>query len=103
MNKQVREESRRLAVPLNAADSPDMCDFIVPSLIRKGPVLIAVSTSGLLPLLAKSCGGDHKKPDARLYGLREAGWGVQEIPPSKRVKQPPEKGNNETGEQGRRP
>jgi siroheme synthase-like protein len=53
VNRQVQEESRRLAVPLNAADSPEMCDFIVPSLIRKGPVLIAISTSGLLPLLSK--------------------------------------------------
>lgn len=53
VNRQVREESLRLSIPLNAADSPDMCDFIVPSLIRKGPVLIAISTSGLLPLLSK--------------------------------------------------
>ena len=53
VNRQVREDALRLAIPLNAADSPDMCDFFVPSLIRKGPLLIAISTSGLLPLLSK--------------------------------------------------
>jgi siroheme synthase-like protein len=53
VNRRVREESRRLAIPMNAADSPDMCDFVVPSLIRKGPLLIAISTSGLLPMLSK--------------------------------------------------
>ncbi len=53
VNRQVREDARRLAIPLNAADSPDACDFLVPSLIRKGPILIAISTSGLLPLLSK--------------------------------------------------
>jgi precorrin-2 dehydrogenase/sirohydrochlorin ferrochelatase len=35
------------------ADSPDVCDFIVPSIIRKGDLTIAISTSGELPLLSK--------------------------------------------------
>jgi siroheme synthase-like protein len=52
-NRQAAEESRRLGIPVNAADNPGACDFFVPALIRKGPVLIAVSTSGLLPLLSK--------------------------------------------------
>jgi siroheme synthase-like protein len=73
VNKQVREESRRLAIPLNAADSPDMCDFIVPSVIRKGPVLIAISTSGLLPLLSKKLRAEITRnvtPDYAAYARR---------------------------------
>ncbi len=73
VNRQVREESRRLAIPLNAADSPDTCDFIVPSLIRKGPVLIAISTSGLLPLLSKKLRAEitkHVTPDYTAYARR---------------------------------
>ena len=34
-------------------DNPDLCDFIVPSIIRKGDLTIAISTSGELPLLSK--------------------------------------------------
>ena len=73
VNRQVREESRRLSVPLNAADSPDMCDFIVPSLIRKGPILVAISTSGLLPLLSKKLRVEITKsltPDYTAYARR---------------------------------
>ncbi len=73
VNTQVREESRRLAIPLNAADSPAMCDFIVPSLIRKGPLLIAISTSGLLPLLSKKLRAEitrHVTPDYTAYARR---------------------------------
>ncbi len=73
VNRQVREESLRLAVPLNAADRPDMCDFIVPSLIRKGPLLIAISTSGLLPLLSKKLRKEITKsltPDYTAYARR---------------------------------
>jgi siroheme synthase-like protein len=40
-------------MPVNVADNPGLCDFIVPSLVRKDPVLIALSTSGLVPSLSK--------------------------------------------------
>ncbi len=53
VTRQVRAEAHRRAVPMNAADAPDLCDFIVPSTIRKGPITIAVSTSGVLPMLSK--------------------------------------------------
>jgi len=53
VNMRVKEESKRLSIPLNVADSPDLGDFIVPSVVRKGPVVVAVSTSGLLPVLAR--------------------------------------------------
>jgi len=53
INMRVREESKRLSILLNVVDSPDLGDFIVPSVVRKGPVLVAVSTSGLLPVLAR--------------------------------------------------
>ncbi len=58
VNRKVREESSRLAIPLNVIDSPDTCDFIVPAVVRKGPVLVAVSTSGLLPSLARRIKGE---------------------------------------------
>jgi precorrin-2 dehydrogenase / sirohydrochlorin ferrochelatase len=53
INNKVKKETARRNIPVNVADNPDLCDFIVPSIIRKGDLTIAVSTSGELPLLSK--------------------------------------------------
>lgn len=41
-------------IPVNVIDNPDLCTFIVPSVIRRGPLTIAISTSGASPSAAKS-------------------------------------------------
>lgn len=52
-NKRVSEDARERGLLVNVADSPALCDFITPSIVRRGPVSIAISTSGMLPMLAK--------------------------------------------------
>jgi precorrin-2 dehydrogenase / sirohydrochlorin ferrochelatase len=52
-NSTVREEAARRKIPVNVADQPQLCDFIVPSIIKKGPLVVAVSTSGTAPGVAK--------------------------------------------------
>jgi len=44
---------RALGVVVNVADRPELCDFTVPSLLERDPVLIAVGTSGASAGLAK--------------------------------------------------
>ncbi len=46
VNALVAAEAKRRGIPVNVADAPAECDFIVPSRIRRGKVQIAVSTSG---------------------------------------------------------
>jgi siroheme synthase-like protein len=46
-----RSASRRIWV--NAVDDPPNCDFILPSVIRRGDIVIAVSTGGSSPALAR--------------------------------------------------
>jgi precorrin-2 dehydrogenase/sirohydrochlorin ferrochelatase len=47
-------EARRRGILVNAADAPELCDFYVPSYGRRGPVTVAVSSSGLAPALSRA-------------------------------------------------
>ncbi|MDE3077475.1 MAG: bifunctional precorrin-2 dehydrogenase/sirohydrochlorin ferrochelatase, partial [Chloroflexota bacterium] len=48
----VREEAEAQHVLLNVVDTPAECDFIAPAVVRRGPLQVAVSTSGESPYLA---------------------------------------------------
>ena len=53
VNAQVAAEGRRRRVWVNASDDPANCDFILPSVIRRGDVVVAASTGGSSPALAR--------------------------------------------------
>lgn len=53
VNAQVAAEARAAARLVNVADSPELCDFHVPSIGRQGVVTVAVSTAGQAPGLAR--------------------------------------------------
>jgi precorrin-2 dehydrogenase/sirohydrochlorin ferrochelatase len=52
-NERVAAEARRLGVLTNVVDDPKNSDFIVPSYFERGDIIIAVSTSGRSPALAR--------------------------------------------------
>ncbi|HXG32793.1 MAG TPA: bifunctional precorrin-2 dehydrogenase/sirohydrochlorin ferrochelatase [Bryobacteraceae bacterium] len=54
VNHAVAEQARRLGIPVNVADNPAECDFLVPARVRKANLQIAVSTGGQSPRLAKA-------------------------------------------------
>src|SRR5262245_33629284 len=47
------EVARAAGVPVNVADQPDVSDFIMPAIIRRGDVAIGISTGGASPALAR--------------------------------------------------
>ncbi len=53
VNKHVSALAHQLRVPVNVVDNPDLCSFIMPSIIDRSPVVIAVSTGGSSPVLAR--------------------------------------------------
>jgi precorrin-2 dehydrogenase/sirohydrochlorin ferrochelatase len=53
LNHRVSEEAKRRGMLVNAVDQPADCNFIVPSIIRRGDLLVAISTSGKSPAMAK--------------------------------------------------
>ena len=47
------EDARRSGVLVNVVDRPELCDFIVPSVVRRGQLSIAISTAGASPAWAR--------------------------------------------------
>ncbi len=52
-NKRVFDICRQKGILVNAVDEPDFCDFLVPSVVRRKSLAIAISTEGKSPLFAK--------------------------------------------------
>lgn len=53
VNARVAADCRKRHLWVNAADDPANCDFILPSIVRKGAITLAASTSGSSPALAR--------------------------------------------------
>jgi uroporphyrin-III C-methyltransferase/precorrin-2 dehydrogenase/sirohydrochlorin ferrochelatase len=68
VNRRVSEASRARGIPVNVVDQSELCTFIMPSIIDRSPVTIAVSTGGRSPVLARLI-------RARLESLIPAGYG----------------------------
>lgn len=54
VNAQVARDCREQGVLVNVADATELCDFIVPAVIDRGSVQIAISTGGKSPALARA-------------------------------------------------
>lgn len=50
---QIREKAQKKNVLVNIADKPDLCDFYLGSIVKKGSLKIAISTNGKSPTIAK--------------------------------------------------
>jgi precorrin-2 dehydrogenase / sirohydrochlorin ferrochelatase len=53
VNRQVQEDCKAARILVNVADTPDLCDFYLSSVVIKGDMKIAISTNGKSPTFAK--------------------------------------------------
>ncbi len=53
LNQQVYEAARTRHLPVNVVDKPEICSFIMPSIIDRSPVVVAVSSGGEAPVLSR--------------------------------------------------
>jgi precorrin-2 dehydrogenase len=64
VNIGVFDDAERRAMLVNVVDVPPLCNFILPAILRSGPLAIAISTAGASPALAKRM----KREVAELFG-----------------------------------
>ena len=86
VNIRIYEDAERRAMLVNIVDVPPLCNFILPAIVRTGPLAIAISTAGASPALAKrikrEVAESFGEPYARLAVLlNEArGWAKGTLP-----------------------
>lgn len=68
INRRVSEDARAAQRPVNAVDMPDLCDFYVPSVLTRGDLQIAMSTSGACPAMARKMRLDLEAMFPETYG-----------------------------------
>jgi precorrin-2 dehydrogenase / sirohydrochlorin ferrochelatase len=86
VNIAVHEDAERRQMLVNVVDVPPLCNFILPAIVRTGPLAIAISTSGASPALAKRLKREiaetFGEPYARLAVIlnEERGWAKDTLP-----------------------
>jgi precorrin-2 dehydrogenase len=86
VNISVSEGAERRAMLVNVVDVPPLCNFILPAIVRSGPLAIAISTAGASPALAKrmkrEIAESFGEPYARLAVILNdhRGWAKATLP-----------------------
>lgn len=86
LNRRVYKEAEGRSLLCNVVDVPELCSFILPAVVRRDPIAVAVSTGGASPALAQRIrddvagviGPEHAELALRLRELRP--WAKEHLP-----------------------
>jgi precorrin-2 dehydrogenase/sirohydrochlorin ferrochelatase len=67
LNRRISRDANHRGIWCNIADQPENCNFILPAVIRRGDLVISVSTSGRSPAMAKKMREDLEKQFGEEY------------------------------------
>jgi len=67
LNRQINKDAEHQNKLCNIADRPDACNFVLPSIVNRGNLVIAISTSGKSPAFAKKMRQDLEKEFGEEY------------------------------------
>jgi len=69
LNRQISKEADRLNTLCNIADRPEVCNFILPSIVQRDDLVITISTSGRSPAMAKKLRKTLESQFGKEYGV----------------------------------
>lgn len=85
---ELARRARSGGVLVNVEDAPELCDFHVPAVVRRGALMLTVSTGGRAPGLAKRLRewlqrrfGSEWDEHLEILGAARAGWRTDGLPP----------------------
>ena len=85
---ELARRARSVGVLVNVEDAPEFCDFHVPAVVRRGTLMLTVSTGGRAPGLARRlrewlqrCFGPEWDEHLEILGAARARWRADGLPP----------------------